>query len=272
MPELSGTMAQRRLAPILADLALVEPVIALHGPRSVGKSTTLRRVCPRDAVCPSSISTILGSQGGRSGERHLGDRRVTRPCVFDEYQDVPLRCSMRSKPVLNREGAQPGTAVLTGVDPGMTPCRAPPRPLTGRLHTMPIWPLSQGEIARCRRRTCSPGASRRPGHRGGRVPDIGDHPDRLHDRVWPAASHWCCAATAACSATVGSTTTSARPSNETPANSAGSVSANLLRQLLGSLAGQTAQLLNLTGPPRASPSRRTTAEELHSAAGGLFLI
>ena len=47
---------------------------------------------------------------------------------------------------LNREGAQPGTAVLTG----STRQDALPRTaqaLTGRLHALTIWPLSQGEIA-----------------------------------------------------------------------------------------------------------------------------
>jgi len=34
-------MAQRRLTPILDGRVQVEPVVALHGPRSVGKSTLL---------------------------------------------------------------------------------------------------------------------------------------------------------------------------------------------------------------------------------------
>jgi len=65
-------------------------------------------------------------------------------CV-DEYQHVPLVLDA-IKARMNRDGARPGTAVLTG----STRQDALPRTaqaLTGRLHTMTIWPLSQGEIA-----------------------------------------------------------------------------------------------------------------------------
>ena len=67
------------------------------------------------------------------------------PVCIDEYQHVPeLLGAIKSR--LNREGSSPGTALLTG----STRQDALPRTaeaLTGRVHHLTIWPLSQGEIA-----------------------------------------------------------------------------------------------------------------------------
>lgn len=64
-------------------------------------------------------------------------------CV-DEFQHVPeVLDALKAR--LNRDGAIPGTAVITG----STRQDALPRTaqaLTGRLHSLVIWPLSQGEI------------------------------------------------------------------------------------------------------------------------------
>lgn len=66
------------------------------------------------------------------------------PVCLDEYQHVPeVLDALKAR--LNREGSLPGTAVLTG----STRHDALPRTaqaLTGRLHVMTIWPLSQGEL------------------------------------------------------------------------------------------------------------------------------
>ena len=63
----------RRVSGLLKDLVKVEPVIALHGPRSVGKSTVLRGVA---AECGSSgtAARILRCRSGagsrQSAKRH----------------------------------------------------------------------------------------------------------------------------------------------------------------------------------------------------------
>lgn len=67
------------------------------------------------------------------------------PLCLDEYQHaIEVLDALKAR--LNREAARPGTALITG----STRQDALPRTaqaLTGRLHTMTIWPLSQGEIA-----------------------------------------------------------------------------------------------------------------------------
>lgn len=63
---------------------------------------------------------------------------------LDEYQRAPdVLDAIKAR--LNRDGSRPGTAVITG------PTRQDALPrtaqaLTGRLHSLTIWPLSHGEI------------------------------------------------------------------------------------------------------------------------------
>ncbi len=135
-------MAERRLVTILASRVQVEPVVALHGPRSVGKSTLLgtlaaaQHVPVLDLDDPETREVVLANPSLAVGQH--------TPLCVDEYQHVPLILDA-IKVRMNRDGARPGTAVLTG----STRQDALPRTaqaLTGRLHTMTIWPLSHGEI------------------------------------------------------------------------------------------------------------------------------
>jgi predicted AAA+ superfamily ATPase len=136
-------VVDRRVSSILAALTQEEPVIALHGPRSVGKSTVLRvfaadRNVPLvDLDDPAVLEAVRASPALAVGEH--------TPLCLDEYQHAPeLLDALKAR--LNREGSLPGTAVLTG----STRQDALPRTaqaLTGRLHSLTIWPLSQGEIS-----------------------------------------------------------------------------------------------------------------------------
>jgi predicted AAA+ superfamily ATPase len=127
-------VAQRRLAD--------EPVLALQGPRAVGKTTLLRALASahgtdvidlddletRDAVAVDPATFVSGPA----------------PVCIDEYQHVPVALDA-IKAELNRDGS-PGRFVITG----STRHDALPQAaqaLTGRLHLMTVYPLSQGEIA-----------------------------------------------------------------------------------------------------------------------------
>jgi predicted AAA+ superfamily ATPase len=135
-------LADRRVTSILDDLLQDEPVIALHGPRAVGKSTVLRTL----AASRNVPVLDLDDPGTRDAVRVNPTLAVAEdaPVCIDEYQHVPeLLDALKAR--LNREGSLPGTAVLTG----STRHDALPRTaqaLTGRLHALTIWPLSQGEI------------------------------------------------------------------------------------------------------------------------------
>jgi predicted AAA+ superfamily ATPase len=135
-------ITKRRISPILRALADEEPVIAIHGPRAVGKSTVLavfaasRGVPVLDLDDAEVRDLVLANPTQAVGGRP--------PLCLDEYQRAPeVLDTIKAR--LNREGSRPGTAVITG----STRQDALPRTaqaLTGRLHSLTIWPLSQGEI------------------------------------------------------------------------------------------------------------------------------
>lgn len=66
------------------------------------------------------------------------------PVCIDEYQHVPPVLDA-IKAELNRDG-RPGRFILTGSARHESPPAAA-QALTGRLHRLPVHPLSQGEIA-----------------------------------------------------------------------------------------------------------------------------
>lgn len=137
----TGTIV-RRVSALLDLLVRDEPVVALHGPRSVGKSTVLRAF----ALARGVPVIDLDDPPVLDGVRASPTAAVTgpTPVCMDEYQHAPeLLDALKAR--LNREGSRPGTAVLTG----STRQDALPRTaqaLTGRLHQLTILPLSQGEI------------------------------------------------------------------------------------------------------------------------------
>ncbi|MFN2540371.1 MAG: ATP-binding protein [Mycobacteriales bacterium] len=131
----------RRLLDVARARLLDEPVVAVQGPRSVGKSTLLAAIADalgaevfdlddlavRDAVRRDPGSFVSGST----------------PVCIDEFQHVPEVLDA-IKAELNRD-LRAGRFVLTG----STRFDALPRAaqsLTGRLHLLTTWPLSQGEI------------------------------------------------------------------------------------------------------------------------------
>ena len=139
---LQGVVA-RRVSALLTALAQEEPVIALHGPRSVGKSTVLRAFAADRGVPVVDLDDPVVLEAVRASPAAAVAEHI--PLCLDEYQHAPeLLDALKAR--LNREGSLPGTAVLTG----STRQDALPRTaqaLTGRLHSLTIWPLSQGEIS-----------------------------------------------------------------------------------------------------------------------------
>ncbi|CAB4974482.1 MAG: DUF4143 domain-containing protein [Actinobacteria bacterium] len=143
MSGLSKGMARRRLHDVIEARSGEEPVIAIHGPRLVGKSTLLRDFAARHNVGVIDLDDPASLDAARANPTQMmaGDR----PVCLDEYQKAPeLLDALKTR--MSREGALPGTAVLTG----STRHEALPltaQALTGRLHALNVLPLSQGEIA-----------------------------------------------------------------------------------------------------------------------------
>jgi predicted AAA+ superfamily ATPase len=130
-------LVRRRLHDVLAARLTEEPVIALHGPRTVGKSTMLndfgsRRVDLDDG--PTRVAVMSDPELFVLGPA---------PVCIHEYQHEPELLSA-IKAELNRD-FRPGRYILTGsTTHASIPLTA--QSLAGRLHVITVWPLSQGEI------------------------------------------------------------------------------------------------------------------------------
>ena len=134
-------VARRALGIVLARLA-EEPVVALQGPRTVGKSTLLGEVADRHGVEvidldePAVRDAVMADPGTFTAG--------APPVCIDEFQKAHLVLDA-IKAELNRR-LEPGRFVITG----STRFDALPRAaqaLTGRIHVIDLLPFSQGEIA-----------------------------------------------------------------------------------------------------------------------------
>lgn len=131
----------RRIVEVAKDRMEEDLVIAIHGPRSVGKSTVLRRLareCNADIVDLDDLAT----RDAFTADPSLFVSQGTS-LFLDEYQQVPESLDA-IKAELNRSSI-PGRFVITGSTRHDT---LPPaaQALTGRLHILDLLPLSQGEM------------------------------------------------------------------------------------------------------------------------------
>lgn len=135
-------LVERRLEQVVVEHMGVEPVVVLHGPRSVGKSTLLARLAARfdreviDLDDPLVRDIVAGGPGFVVG--------APGPVFIDEHQHVPAVLDA-IKAELNRDSS-PGRFVLTGSTSYTTIPRAA-QSLTGRARVVTVPPLSQHELA-----------------------------------------------------------------------------------------------------------------------------
>ncbi|HXB64792.1 MAG TPA: AAA family ATPase, partial [Solirubrobacteraceae bacterium] len=137
---ISGILA-RRLFGLTIERLSDEPVLALQGPRAVGKSTLLSELARAHGVEVVDFDDPTVRTAAQADPGVFVDGPA--PVCIDEYQHVPAVLEA-IKAQLNRE-LRPGRFVITG----STSYEALPtaaRSLTGRLHLLSVWPLTQGEI------------------------------------------------------------------------------------------------------------------------------
>ncbi|MDE0003088.1 MAG: ATP-binding protein [Rhodospirillaceae bacterium] len=132
---------QRRALEIVLDRLADEPVVALQGPRTVGKSTLLHELAQHHAVQVIDLDEPAIRDAVESDPATF--MASPPPVCVDEFQKAPAVLDA-IKAELNRRLA-PGRFVITG----STRFDALPRAaqaLTGRIHVVDLLPFSQGEI------------------------------------------------------------------------------------------------------------------------------
>lgn len=141
MGEILTGVAERRLMAVLTTRLTEEPVVVLNGPRTVGKSTLLGQLGRHlgrpviDCDDPALRAAV------RNDPNRFADSAET--VLIDEYQHVPeLLDAIKAE--LNRD-LRPGRYVLAGSTRYSTLPQAG-QALTGRVDIIPVLPLSQGEI------------------------------------------------------------------------------------------------------------------------------
>jgi len=116
-------------------------VIVVNGPRTVGKSTLLLELARRINHSVIDLDDPAVRDVVRADPGYLLEG--PGPVLVDEFQHVPETLDA-VKAHLNRD-LRPGRFVLTGSTRYTTIPRAA-QSLTGRVHILTVWPLSQGEI------------------------------------------------------------------------------------------------------------------------------
>jgi uncharacterized protein len=265
MAEPGPGIVPRRLLEVVRRRIRDEPVVALQGPRTVGKSTLLGEIAAgfgssvldlddlavRDAVAADPSLFLAGPE----------------PVCIDEYQHVvDLLDAMKAE--LNQD-LHPGRFVITG----STRYEALPQAaqaLTGRMHLIPVLPLSQRELARVEGNV----VEALFGDPQAVVAAVGDsrtaridYLERVHAGGMPIAL-------ARSGAARGRwiddyvTQTLERDVREL----ARIRQREQLPRLLQRLAGQTAQVLNIAAAARESRLDQTTAENYTRLLEAVFLV
>jgi predicted AAA+ superfamily ATPase len=137
-------MYRRNLAPKILAALSDTPIVLLHGARQTGKTTLVQEIASQAhparyltfdeaAVLAAAKADPTGFIAGLDG-----------PVVLDEVQRVPeLFPAIKASVDRNR---QPGRFLLTGSANVLLVPKVS-ESLAGRIEIIPLWPLSQGEIA-----------------------------------------------------------------------------------------------------------------------------
>ncbi len=136
---------ERRVTEVIIDRMADVPVVALQGPRSVGKSTVLNQIARQHGATVINLDL----PDVRDAVKADPQRAIRQPgMVFiDEYQRLPEILDV-IKAEVDAE-FRPGKYVLTGSTRFDTLPRST-QTLTGRIHFVSVWPFSQGELAASR--------------------------------------------------------------------------------------------------------------------------
>jgi len=135
-------LVTRRILGVIMERMREEPVVLLEGPRTVGKSTLLHQIAHLTHGTIVDLDDLPTRSLAKEDPTLAID--VPGPVLLDEYKHAPdLLSAIKAR--LNQVGSQPGQFLLTGSSRYDTLPRAA-EALTGRLHRMQVLPLAQSEL------------------------------------------------------------------------------------------------------------------------------
>lgn len=133
---------ERRIEQVVRRRLRDEPVVALQGPRTVGKSTLLREIAAAHGVGVLDLDDLATRDAVAADPALFAGG--PEPVCIDEYQKAPAILDAIKAEL--HTGLRPGRFLITGsTRHDALPAAA--QALTGRLHVVTIHPLSQGEVA-----------------------------------------------------------------------------------------------------------------------------
>jgi predicted AAA+ superfamily ATPase len=258
-------LIERRIEEVAKRRLDDEPVLALHGPRAVGKTTLLRTLAARHGVEVIDLDDLATREAAAADPATFV--AGPPPVCIDEYQHTPVLLDA-IKAELNRDGS-PGRFVITG----STRHDALPQAaqaLTGRLHVMTVYPLSQGEIAGLKEDfvetlfaapldavTPAPSSTTRADYVARVL--AGGFPPALRRTTAPSRARWFDDYLKLCL-------------ERDVAELARIQQKAALPELLARLAAQTGQVLNIAKAGEAAGLRRRTADSYAKLLEALFLV
>jgi len=136
-----GRLVARHVEPAIAEALLDTRVVLVNGARQAGKSTLVRQLARERGAAWFSLDSAVTLRAATDDPTTFV--RAANPMVIDEIQRAP-QLLLAIKEVVDAEYA-PGRYLLTG-SARLLGLRTLPDALPGRMETIELWPLSQGEI------------------------------------------------------------------------------------------------------------------------------
>ena len=133
-----------RRAQRLVDEAISDtPIVAINGPRQVGKSTLATGVLQRHGGVLVTLDDETQRRAANDDARGFAERTHAGPLIVDEVQFAPA-LFRALKAAVDRD-RRPGRFVLTG-STRLLSADGFADAFVGRLEVVELWPLTQGEI------------------------------------------------------------------------------------------------------------------------------